>query len=131
MKSVVCERGKRPNSNSMPKMKHKKKKKKTKIDAKMPKKPPTAFFYFLEDFRTGFQEQNPDIRSMCDVCYGVSEVGSTSRDNVAKNVSAEKVKYYDIATEKQAEFDRAMAEFIKRKESGEDEETEDDSDFDE
>ncbi|KAK8612823.1 hypothetical protein V6N13_092927 [Hibiscus sabdariffa] len=46
MKSVVCERGKRPNSNSRPKMKHNKKKK-TKIDAKMPKIPPSAFFYFL------------------------------------------------------------------------------------
>lgn len=27
----------------------------------------------------------------------------------------EKVKYYDIATEKRAEFDRAMAEYIRRK----------------
>ncbi|GKU92536.1 hypothetical protein SLEP1_g6249 [Rubroshorea leprosula] len=43
----------------------------------------------------------------------------------------EKVKYYDIATDKRAEFDRAMAEYIKRKESGEDQETEDDSDYDE
>ncbi|KAA3479045.1 high mobility group B protein 14-like isoform X1 [Gossypium australe] len=104
--SVVSEREKRPKLKSRPKSKLKKK---TKIDAKMPKKPPTAFFYFLEDFRKEFQEQNPDIKSMRD----------------------EKVKYYDIATEKRAEFDRAMAEYIKRKESGEDEETEDDSEFDE
>lgn len=27
----------------------------------------------------------------------------------------EKVQYYDIATEKRAEFDRAMADYIKRK----------------
>lgn len=32
------------------------------------------------------------------------------------NLSAqEKVQYYDIATEKRAEFDRAMADYIKRK----------------
>ncbi|KAK8978420.1 hypothetical protein V6N11_008731 [Hibiscus sabdariffa] len=75
MKSVVCERGKRPNSNSRPKMKHNKKKK-TKIDAKMPKIPPSAFFYFfcsslcfllfisdssiLEHFRFGFE-----LKSIC------------------------------------------------------------------
>ena len=42
--SVVSEREKRPKSKSRPKSKQKKS---TKIDAKMPKKPPTAFFYFL------------------------------------------------------------------------------------
>ncbi|MBA0627868.1 hypothetical protein Godav_022672 [Gossypium davidsonii] len=42
--SVVSEREKRPKSKSRPKSKLKKK---TKIDSKMPKKPPTAFFYFL------------------------------------------------------------------------------------
>ncbi|MBA0852492.1 hypothetical protein Goshw_005976 [Gossypium schwendimanii] len=42
--SVVSERKKRPKSKSRPKLKLKKK---TKIEAKMPKKPPTAFFYFL------------------------------------------------------------------------------------
>ncbi|GMI85981.1 hypothetical protein like AT2G34450 [Hibiscus trionum] len=119
--SVVSERLKIPNSKSRPKMKHKKK---TKIDAKMPKKPPTAFFYFLEDFRKGFQEQNPDVKSMRDIGKACGEKWKTM-------TYEEKVKYYDIATEKRAEFDGAMAEFIKRKESGEDEETEDDSDFDE
>ncbi|MFQ6653872.1 hypothetical protein Gotur_025065, partial [Gossypium turneri] len=43
--SVVSERERRPKSKSRPKSKLKKK---TKIDAKMPKKPPTAFFYFFE-----------------------------------------------------------------------------------
>nr|KJB68906.1 hypothetical protein B456_011G042300 [Gossypium raimondii] len=119
--SVVSEREKRPKSKSRPKSKLKKK---TKIDAKMPKKPPTAFFYFLEDFRKDFQEQNPDIKSMRDIGKACGEKWKTM-------TYEEKVKYYDIATGKRAEFDRAMAEYIKRKESGEDEETEDDSEFDE
>ncbi|TYG48799.1 hypothetical protein ES288_D10G044500v1 [Gossypium darwinii] len=119
--SVVSEREKRPKSKSRPKTKLKKK---TKIDAKMPKKPPTAFFYFLEDFRKDFQEQNPDIKSMRDIGKACGEKWKTM-------TYEEKVKYYDIATGKRAEFDRAMAEYIKRKESGEDEETEDDSEFDE
>ncbi|XVF87190.1 hypothetical protein PTKIN_Ptkin18bG0099300 [Pterospermum kingtungense] len=121
--SVVSEREKRSKSKSRPKPK---KKKSSKIDAKMPKKPPTAFFYFLEDFRKEFQEQNPDIKSMRDIGKACGEKWKTMTYD-------EKVKYYDIATEKRAEFDRAMAEYIKRKESGEDLETEDDSDseFDE
>ncbi|XVF27352.1 hypothetical protein REPUB_Repub14bG0100200 [Reevesia pubescens] len=111
-------------SEKMKRPKSKQQKKKAKIDAKMPKKPPTAFFYFLEDFRKEFQEQNPDIKSMRDIGKACGEKWKTM-------TYEEKVKYYDIATEKRAEFDRAMAEYIKRKESGEDQETEDDSEFDE
>ncbi|KAK7813305.1 high mobility group b protein 14, partial [Quercus suber] len=52
--------------------------------------------------------------------------------DMGRVASIEKVQYYDIATEKRAEFDRAMIDYIKRKESGEDQETEDsDSEFDE
>lgn len=43
----------------------------------------------------------------------------------------EKVKYYDIATQKRAEFDRAMAEYTRRKKVGEDAESEgSESEFD-
>ncbi|KAE8673334.1 High mobility group B protein 14 [Hibiscus syriacus] len=119
--SVVSEKETRPKSRLKSKLQQKKK---TKVDAKMPKKPPTAFFYFLEDFRKEFQEQNPDIKSMRDIGKACGEKWKTM-------TYEEKVKYYDIATEKRAEFDRAMAEYNKRKESGEDEETEDDSDYEE
>ncbi|GLT50637.1 hypothetical protein SLA2020_241100 [Shorea laevis] len=123
----------RPSSASSPtarrlrsgtKLKAKPQKKTSKIDSKMPKKPPTAFFFFLEDFRKGFQEQNPDVKSMRDIGKACGEKWKTM-------TYEEKVKYYDIATEKRAEFDRAMAEYIKRKESGEDRESEEDSEYDE
>ncbi|XP_060191702.1 high mobility group B protein 14 isoform X3 [Lycium barbarum] len=55
----------------------KKKKKIAKIDAMKPKKPPTAFFYFLEDFRKEFQEQNPDVRSMRDIGKACGEKWKT------------------------------------------------------
>ncbi|XP_012072084.1 high mobility group B protein 14 isoform X2 [Jatropha curcas] len=112
------DKDKRPKSKKMPK------KKTAKFDAKKPKKPPTAFFYFLEDFRKDFQEQNPDVKSMRDIGKACGEKWKTMNYE-------EKVKYYDIATEKRAEFDKAMAEYIKKKENGEFEETEseDDSDF--
>ncbi|KAF2314673.1 hypothetical protein GH714_028447 [Hevea brasiliensis] len=96
------------------------KKKSVKLDAKKPKKPPTAFFFFLEDFRKDFQEQNPDVKSMRDIGKACGEKWKTMNYE-------EKVKYYDIATEKRAEFDKAMAEYIKKKENGECEEIEDDS----
>ncbi|EEF42681.1 DNA-binding protein MNB1B, putative [Ricinus communis] len=95
-----------------------------KLDSKKPKKPPTAFFYFLEDFRKDFQKQNPDVKSM-------REIGKACGEKWKMMTYEEKVKYYDIATEKRAEFDKAMAEYIKKKESGEFEEVEDDSEFDE
>ncbi|XP_057764259.1 high mobility group B protein 14 isoform X2 [Salvia miltiorrhiza] len=99
----------------------------SRIDAMKPKKPPTAFFYFLEDFRKEYQEQKPDIKSMRDIGKACGEKWKTM-------TYEEKVKYYDIATEKRAEFDIAMANFTKRKESGEfdedDLELDDDSDFD-
>ncbi|KAK8664585.1 hypothetical protein V6N13_084369 [Hibiscus sabdariffa] len=105
--SVVSERETRPKLKSRLKSKQQLKKK-TKIDAKMPKKPPTAFFYFLEDFRKEFQEQNPDIKSMRDIGKACGEKWKTM-------TYEEKVKYYDIATEKRAEFDTAMADYNKRK----------------
>ncbi|KAJ0081472.1 hypothetical protein Patl1_10174 [Pistacia atlantica] len=100
------------------------KKKHDKFEAKKPKKPPTAFFYFLEDFRKEFQEQNPDVKSM-------RVIGKACGEKWKTMTYEEKVQYYDIATEKRAEFDRAMADYIKRQESGEGPETEDDSEFDE
>ncbi|XP_058196124.1 high mobility group B protein 14 isoform X1 [Rhododendron vialii] len=98
------------------------KKKAAKVDAKKPKKPPTAFFYFLEDFRKEFQEQNPDVKSMRDIGKACGEKWKTM-------TYEEKVQYYDIATEKRAEFDRATTEYNRRKESGEGHQSED-SEFD-
>ncbi|KAL6567309.1 hypothetical protein OROGR_000977 [Orobanche gracilis] len=110
-----------------------------KIDAMKPKKPPTAFFFFFlegkhsfaalqlntfptrEDFRKEYQEQNPDVKSMRDI-------GKVCGEKWKTMTYEEKVQYYDIATEKRAQFGSAMANFIKRKECVEFDE--DDSDFD-
>ncbi|KAJ9153199.1 hypothetical protein P3X46_026664 [Hevea brasiliensis] len=120
----ISDGDKEKRSKSAMKPKRIPKKKSVKLDAKKPKKPPTAFFFFLEDFRKDFQEQNPDVKSMRDIGKACGEKWKTMNYE-------EKVKYYDIATEKRAEFDKAMAEYIKKKENGECEEIEDDSEFDE
>ncbi|XP_043697281.1 high mobility group B protein 14 [Telopea speciosissima] len=105
------------------KPKAKPKKKTKKEDANKPRKPPTAFFYFLEDFRKEFQEKNPDVKSMRDIGKACGEKWKTM-------TYEEKVQYYDTATEKRAEFEEAMQEYIKRKERGEDQESEsEDSDY--
>ncbi|XP_042043031.1 high mobility group B protein 14-like [Salvia splendens] len=102
-------------------------KKVSRIDALKPKKPPTAFFYFMEDFRKEYRDANPNIKSMRDIGKACGEKWKTM-------TYEEKVKYYDIATEKRAEFDIAMTNFTKKKESGEFDEDDlhldDDSDFD-
>jgi hypothetical protein len=43
------------------------KKKPVKLQTKMPKKPATAFFFFLDDFRKQYQEENPDVKSMREI----------------------------------------------------------------
>ncbi|XP_078442447.1 HMG-box (high mobility group) DNA-binding family protein [Wolffia australiana] len=87
------------------------KKKSPKEDPKKPKKPPTAFFYFLEDFRKIFKEQNPDVNSMRDI-------GKACGDKWRSMSFEEKVPYYDRATEKRAEFEKAMSDYLKRRENG-------------
>ncbi|KAM1004583.1 hypothetical protein ACFX2I_004728 [Malus domestica] len=108
---------------SVKKTKTKQKKKSARLDSKIPKKPPTAFFYFLEDYRKDFQEQNPGVKQM-------REIGKAGGEKWNTMAYEEKVQYYDIATEKRAEFEKAMAEYAQRKDSGEDEETEDDEEED-
>ncbi|MED6196077.1 hypothetical protein PIB30_043933 [Stylosanthes scabra] len=130
-KLVLCSKTSKEMKRSLRQtISRKKPKAKQKIDAKKPKKPPTAFFYFFplsflrEDFRKEFQEQNPDVKSMRDIGKACGEKWKTM-------TYEEKVQYYDIATQKRAEFDMAMAEYNKKMENGEFEETDEESDFDE
>ncbi|KAG1367956.1 high mobility group B protein 14 [Cocos nucifera] len=144
-------------------IKPKAKKRPAKDDARKPKKPPTAFFYYLEDFRKTFQQENPDVKSMRDIGKACGEKWKTmsfeegKEDKIIGRISdrnafcgkmvkgkvdicdlnriinvdwngLEKVQYYDIATEKRAEFEKAMAEYMKKKESGELSEESDDED---
>ncbi|XP_050233953.1 high mobility group B protein 14 isoform X2 [Mercurialis annua] len=78
----------------------------------------------MEDFRKDFQEQNPNVKSM-------REIGKACGEKWKTMTYEEKVKYYDIATQKRAVFDKATAEYNKKMESGEFDEIVDDSDFDE
>ncbi|KAI3717265.1 hypothetical protein L1987_68773 [Smallanthus sonchifolius] len=100
------------------------KKKLSKLDANKPKKPPTAFFYFLEDFRKEFREQNPDVKSM-------REIGKACGEKWKIMAYEEKVQYYDVATEKRAKFEKALVDYVKKKENGEYDKFDDDPEYDE
>ncbi|KAL0740532.1 hypothetical protein Bca4012_082045 [Brassica carinata] len=91
-----------------------------------------------EDFRKQYQEENPEVKSMREIGKTCGEKWKTMtyevtfRSAVADfNLHYEKVKYYDIATEKREEFHRAMTDYTKRVESGEYDESETESDFSE
>ncbi|WOL20613.1 high mobility group B protein 14-like [Canna indica] len=66
----------------------------------------------LEDFRKTYQQENPNVKSMRDIGKACGEKWKTMSFE-------EKVPYYDIATEKRAEFEKAMAEYTKKLESSE------------
>ncbi|XP_022007597.2 high mobility group B protein 14-like, partial [Helianthus annuus] len=76
-----------------------------------------------EDFRKEFQEQNPDVKSMREIGKACGEKWKTMTYEV-------KVQYYDVATEQRAEFEKALADYAKRKENGEHDEFDEDSDSD-
>ncbi|KAK7852696.1 high mobility group b protein 14 [Quercus suber] len=80
-----------------------------------------------EDFRKESQEQNPAMRDIgkasgdewktmtyekSSICRCFEE---SAMQDMGRVTSIEEVQYYDIATEKRAEFDRAMTDYIKRK----------------
>ncbi|KAI5385649.1 hypothetical protein KIW84_072308 [Lathyrus oleraceus] len=67
-------------------------------------------------------------------CFGSIHslyVGKACGDKWKTMTYEEKVQYYDIATEKRAEFARATTEYNKKMESGDYEETDEESEYDE
>ncbi|KAF3571191.1 hypothetical protein F2Q69_00061594, partial [Brassica cretica] len=76
-----------------------KREKKAKKDPNKPKRAPSAFFVFLEDFRQTFKKENPDVKA----------------------VSAEKAPYEEQAAKRKAEYEKQMDAYNKSLEEGSDE----------
>ncbi|XP_022641535.1 high mobility group B protein 7 isoform X2 [Vigna radiata var. radiata] len=74
-------------------------------DPNKPKRPPTAFFVFLDEFRKTFKEANPD----------------------SKDVKRDKKPYLDKVAELKAEYEKAMESYkageVEEDEAGSDKET--------
>ncbi|XP_057506185.1 protein DETOXIFICATION 40-like isoform X3 [Actinidia eriantha] len=84
-----------------------KKEKASKKNSDAPKRPPSAFFVFMDDFRKTYKENFPDNKS-------VSAVGKAGGEKWKEMSESEKAPYVAKATKKKAEYERAMEEFNRK-----------------
>ncbi|XLR45536.1 hypothetical protein HN51_029648 [Arachis hypogaea] len=92
---------KKPKSNE-PKAKRAKVEKTKKVkDPNAPKRPPTAFFLFMDDFRKSFKEANPDSKD-------VKRVSKEAGEKWRSMTDEEKKPYSDKLAELKAEYEKAM-----------------------
>ncbi|KAH9602740.1 hypothetical protein KSS87_023028 [Heliosperma pusillum] len=86
-----------------------KKRKLTKVkDPNMPKRPLTAYFLFLEDFRKTYKEEHPDSK-------GIKELAKDAGAKWKALTDEEKKPYLDRAAELKAEHEKAMEEYNAQK----------------
>uniref|UniRef100_A0A0D6R4H7 HMG box domain-containing protein n=1 Tax=Araucaria cunninghamii TaxID=56994 RepID=A0A0D6R4H7_ARACU len=97
-----------------------KKEKKAKKDPNKPKRPPSAFFVFLEEFRKEYKEKHPNTKS-------VSVVGKAGGEKWKSMSEGEKAPYEAKAAKKKAEYEKTMAAY-KNKQEGNAEEAAEESD---
>ncbi|KAI4353312.1 hypothetical protein L6164_002271 [Bauhinia variegata] len=92
-----------------------KSKKKTKAtkDPNKPKRPPSAFFVFLEEFRKTFKAENPNVKA-------VSAVGKAGGEKWKSMTDAEKAPYEAKAAKRKAEYEKVMNAYNKKQASSAD-----------
>ncbi|KAH7576754.1 hypothetical protein JRO89_XS01G0141600 [Xanthoceras sorbifolium] len=76
-------------------------------DSDAPKRAPTAFFLFMEDFRKSFKENCADNKS-------VSAVGKAGGEKWKSMSEAEKAAYIKIADKRKAEYQEAFEAYKKK-----------------
>ncbi|XP_049408228.1 high mobility group B protein 1 [Solanum stenotomum] len=92
--------------------------KKAKKDPNKPKRPPSAFFVFLEEFRKTFKKENPNVKA-------VSAVGKAGGEKWKSLSAAEKAPYEAKAAKRKAEYGKLMNAYNnKQTESSDDEDEE-------
>lgn len=70
-------------------------------DSNKPKRPPTAFFLFMDDFRKEYKEAHPDSK-------GVTGVAKEAGEKWKNMTDEEKKPYLDKAAELKADYSKAM-----------------------
>ncbi|XVE66387.1 hypothetical protein DITRI_Ditri08aG0076400 [Diplodiscus trichospermus] len=100
VKKKPAERKKPSSTESNPK---KPKKLKQGKDPNAPKRPPTAFFLFMDDFRKSYKEANPDAKGVT----GVAKDGGEKWKSMSEE---EKKPYFDKAAELKSEYEKALEE---------------------
>ncbi|KAJ8753930.1 hypothetical protein K2173_000184 [Erythroxylum novogranatense] len=92
-----------------------KKDKKAKKDPNKPKRPPSAFFVFLEEFRQTFKKENPNVSS-------VAAVGKAGGEKWKSLSPAEKAPYEAKAAKRKAEYGKLMNAYNKKQDDAEEDE---------
>ncbi|KAI5660902.1 hypothetical protein M9H77_20225 [Catharanthus roseus] len=100
--------------------KRKTKKEKKAKDPNKPKRPPSAFFVFMEEFRKEYKEKHPENKS-------VAAVGKAGGGEWKSLSEEEKAPYVAKAEKRKREYDIQMKAYNKKLEGGKDEEGSDKS----
>ncbi|XP_023518849.1 high mobility group B protein 1-like [Cucurbita pepo subsp. pepo] len=90
---------------------------KAKKDPNKPKRPSSAFFVFLEDFRKEYKRENPNVKS-------VSAVGKAGGQKWKSLSQSERAPYEAKAAKRKAEYEKLMKAYDKKASAAEDEESE-------
>ncbi|XP_058090599.1 DNA-binding protein MNB1B-like [Magnolia sinica] len=83
------------------------KKEKPGKDPNKPKRPPSAFFIFMEEFRKQFKEKNPGNKS-------VAAVGKAAGEKWKSMSASDKAPYESKAAKRKAEYNKVMATYNKK-----------------
>ncbi|KAK9124479.1 hypothetical protein Sjap_014081 [Stephania japonica] len=97
-----------------------KKKKAPMKDPNKPKRPPSAFFVFLEEFRESYKKEHPNVKA-------VSAVGKAGGEKWKSLSSAEKAPYEAKAAKRKSDYEKLMTAYNQKQESV-DEDGEEESD---
>ncbi|XP_076927985.1 high mobility group B protein 3-like [Bidens hawaiensis] len=76
-------------------------------DPNKPKRPPSAFFVFLEEFRKTFRKENPNVKA-------VSAVGKAGGEKWKSMSAAEKTPYEAKAAKRKTEYEKVMKAYNKK-----------------
>ncbi|CAN6443042.1 unnamed protein product [Victoria cruziana] len=81
-----------------------------KKDPNKPKRPPSAFFVFLEEFRKTYKQEHPNVKS-------VSVVGKAGGEKWKSMSDAEKAPFEAKAAKKKSEYEKLILAYNKKQES--------------
>ncbi|XP_018826262.1 high mobility group B protein 1-like isoform X3 [Juglans regia] len=116
--------GKRKAATKADKSSSQKKQRDAKKDPNKPKRPPSAFFVFLEEFRKDFKKEHPDVKA-------VSAVGKAGGQRWKSMSDAEKAPYEAKAAKRKSDYEKLMKAYNKKQESTADDENEGNDEEDE
>ncbi|KAK9756644.1 hypothetical protein RND81_01G112000 [Saponaria officinalis] len=91
-------------------------------DPNKPKRPPSAFFVFMEDFRVQYKQKHPNNKS-------VAAVGKAGGEKWKSLSDAEKAPFIQKAEKRKSDYEKTMTAYNKKLAEGpQEDEQEDESD---